>query len=327
MKLKGRTILVICLLIFGGYAVYDFFNEKKVEEKRAMDARLMTVEFDQVDQIEVEKGGQKIILKRSVDGWAMTEPLQDTADNTAADDFVKGAFPERIIEVAKEGADIQWALYGLDKPLGKITFKSTAGSQDVFEISEKRNFEDNVFARRNGENRVLLVNSVWQNRANKTVMDFRERHFLRHKIASVDEVSIKNDKGRVMIRREDGKWLAPEKKDLKLDQNKVRELLTQIADAKASEIVEGKLPGLKNLFTMELVMKDKKWKADVGQAKDLGIYAKVSDPAQQMKMEAGALDRFIKIVLADLREDEAPKDNKKSTSDEQQAMMAEQKDK
>lgn len=327
MKLKGRTILVICLLIFGGYAVYDFFSEKKAEEKRAMDARLMTVEFDQVDQIEVEKGNQKIVLKRSVDGWSMLEPLKDAADNTAADDFVKGAFPERIIEVAKEGEGIQWALYGLDKPLGKVTFKSTAGTQDVFEISEKRNFEDNTFARRNGENRVLLVNSVWQNRVNKTVMDFRERRFLRHKIASVDEISIKNDKGRLLIRREDGKWLAPDKKDLTLDQNKVRELLSQIADAKASEIVEGKLPALKNLFTMELVMKDLKWKAEVGQAQDLGIYAKVSEPAQQMKMEAGALDRFIKIVLADLREEEAPKDNKKSTTDEQQAMMAEQKEK
>ncbi|AHZ86273.1 hypothetical protein Bb109J_c0930 [Bdellovibrio bacteriovorus] len=327
MKLKGRTILVICLLVFGGYAVYDFFHEKKMEEKRSMDARLMTVNFEQVDWVQVEKGDQKITLKRSVDGWNMEEPFKDQADNTAVDDFVKGAFPERIIETAAEGENINWAVYGLDKPAGKVTFKTTAGTQNVFEISEKRNFEDNVFARRDGENKVLVVNSIWQNRVNKGVMDFRERRFLRHKIASVDEVRLKNQMGTFEIRRVEGQWVAPAQKDLKLDQNKVREFLTSIADAKASEIVEAKLPALKNLFVMDLTMADKKWKAEVGQAQDLGIYAKVSEPAQQLKMEPGALDRFIKATLADLREVSEPKQPKKSEAEESQAMMAEQKEK
>lgn len=327
MKLKGRSILVFCLLIFGGYAVYDFFKEKKVQEQQSMEARLMTVEFDQVDFVQIQKESQKIVLKRSVDGWTVEEPLQDAADNTAADDFVKGAFTERIIEVAKEGEEIGWALYGLDKPMGTVTFRTTSGKQNIFEISAVRNFEDNVFARRDGENKVLVVNSIWQTRIAKGVMDFRDRRFLRHKIASVDEVRLKNSKGTMEIRRVDGKWMAPAQKDLVLDQNKVREFLTTIADAKAVEFVSGKMPSLKNLFVMDLVMAEKKWKAEVGQAADLGIYAKTSEPAQQMKMEAGALDSFIKATLADLRETPEPKDNKKSEAEEAQALMAEQKDK
>lgn len=323
MKLKGRTILVICLLIFGGYALYDFQNEKRMEEKRSMDARLMTVEFDQVDFVQIEKGGQKVVIKRSVDGWNMVEPLQDAADNTAVDDFVKGAFPERIIEVAKEGADIDWSVYGLNQPLGKITFRTNAGKENVFEISGKRNFEDNVFARRDGENKVLVLNSVWQNRVEKDAMEFRDRRFLRHKIASVDDVRLKNGSGSFQIRRVDGKWGAPAQKDLVLDQNKVREFLTSIADAKAAEFV-AKIPSGKSLFTMDLVMADKKWKAEVTQASDLAIYAKVSDPAQLMRMEAGALDKFIKISLADLREVPPSKEDKNQDAT---ATMAEQKDK
>lgn len=327
MRLKGRTILVICLLIFGGYALYDFNNEKKLEEKRSLESRLMTVNFEQVDWVQVEQNGSKIVLKRTVDGWNMEEPLKDQADNAAVDDFIKGAFPERIIEVAAEGEDISWAVYGLDKPLGTVTFKTTSGAQNVFEISGKRNFEENVFARRDGENKVLVVNSAWQNRLAKSVMEFRERRFLRHKIASVDEVRLKNQQGSLEIRRVEGQWVAPAQKDLKLDQNKVREFLTAIADAKAAEIVDGKLPALKNLFVMDLTLADKKWKAEVGQAQDLGIFAKVSDPAQQMKMEAGALDRFIKVTLADLREVTEPKQQKKSDVEESQAMMAETKEK
>lgn len=328
MKLKGRTILVLALLLFGGYAVYDYFHSKKTEEQKMEESRLLTVNFEQVDRFEVQKGDQKILLKRTVDGWELQEPLKDLADNTEADDFVKSAVPERILEVAKEGNDIDWALYGLDKPLGKITFTTSAGAQNIFEISEKKNFEENVFARRDQENKVLVINSAWQNRVNKTVLDFRDRRFLRHKIASVDGLKLQNEKGVIELKLGDGKWAAPSKKDLKLDQNKVRDLLSVIASAKAAEILEGKAKASvpKHLFTLDLSMADKKWRAEVRQAKDLLIYAQVSEPDFQMKMEAGALDKLIKMKLDDLKEEPPKKEEKKNPNDEQ-ATMAQQKEK
>lgn len=312
MKLKGRTILVLCLLLFGGYAFYDFQQDKKKEEKTMEEVRLLTVNFEQVNHVEIQKGESTIVLDRTVDGWELTAPLKDLADSSVVDDFIKNTVPERVIEVAKEGEGIDWAMYGLDKPLATITFKTSANTQNVFEVSEKRNFEENVFARRDKENKVLVVNSVWQTRANKTVLDFRDRRFLRNKIASVDEVKLKNAKGLLEIKRVDGQWIIPGKKDIKLDQNKVREVLTAIADARASEILEGntKSTGLKNLFTMDLTLADKKWKAEVAQAKDKMIFANVSEPQFQLKMEAGALDRFINMMVEDLKEQPPEKDQK-----------------
>lgn len=328
MKLKGRTILVLALLLFGGYAIYDHLQDKKKEEKSMEEARLMTVNFEQVNSFEIEKDGKKVVVQRSVDGWNLIEPIKDLADNNAADDFVKNVFPERVIEVAKEGDGIDWAVYGLDKPLSTITFKTSAGAQNIFEVSSKKNFEENAFIRRDHENKVLVVNSVWLNRAHKTALDFRDRRFLRHKIASVDELHLKNSEGLLHLKRVDGTWIAPEKKDLKLDQNKVREVLAAIADAKAAEILEGtnKVKNLKPLFTMELLMADKKWKATIQQAKDLGIYAEVTEPTFQMKMEPGALDKFIKLSVEELKEQPPKKDEKKDT-DVQTAIKAGQKEK
>lgn len=307
MKLKGRTILVLCLLVFGGYALYDFQKDKKSEEKAMAEARVMKLDFEKVDFIEIQKGEQRMTLERSAEGWNITSPIQDRADNTVAEDFVKNTFPERIIDVAKDTDGIDWGIYGLDKPLGVITFKTAAGEQTSFEISEKRNFEENVFARRDKESRVLVLNSVWQTRVRKTVMDFRDRHFLRHRIASVDVIKLKNSKGLLHIERKDGQWASPEKKDLKLDQNKVRELLTTIAEAQAADISEGdKLPaGAKSLFTLDLVMDGKKWNAEVVQSKDLAIFAKISDPRFVLKMDAGALDKMISMSLEDLKEQPA----------------------
>lgn len=308
MKLKGRTILVLCLLLFGGFALYDFQQDKKKEEKSMAEAQLMKLDFAKVDYVEIEKDGQKTILQRSTDGWKVTAPIQDIADNQVADDFVKNTFPERVIDVAKEGDAIDWAMYGLDKPLGMVTFRTSGGEQTTFEVSEKKNFEDASFVRRDKENRVLVVNSIWQARVKKTAVDFRDRHVLRHRIASVDTLKLKNSKGGLHLQRVEGKWLEPSQKDLKLDQNKVREILTMIADAQASEIIEGhhsKPKNLKILYTLDLIMDGKTWTLEAGQGHDLVIFATVSDPTFVLRMEPGALDKLITLTANDLKEQPA----------------------
>ena len=308
MKLKGRTILVLCLLVFGGYALFDHLQDKKKAEKSMAEAQLMKLDFNKVDYVEIQKDGQKTILQRSADGWKVTAPIQDIADNQVADDFVKNTFPERVIDVAKEGDDIDWSLFGLDKPLGSVMFKTSGGEQTTFEVSEKKNFEDASFVRRDKENRVLVVNSIWQARVKKTAADFRDRHVLRHRIASVDTIKLKNSKGLLHLQRVDGQWQAPAQQDFELDQNKVREILTMIADAQASEIIEGhhnKPKGMKTLYTMELIMDGKSWTVEAGQGKDLVIFATISEPAFVLRMEPGALDKLITLTTNDLIEQPA----------------------
>lgn len=304
MKLKGRGILVICLLIFGGFAVFDYFRDESKQKATMEASRLMTLNFEHVDEVHLSKDKESVSLKRNVDGWQMLEPVQDAADNEAVDDLVKSSFTERIIEVAKEGSDIDWKLYGLDQPLGTVIFKTTDGKENKFEISGKLNFEDNVFARRNGENQVLVLNSVWQHRIQKPFIEYRDRRLLRHKIASVDDVQLKNKRGLLHVQRTEGRWHVVGRKDFVTDQNKVRALLSTLADARGSQILAAgqKGPVLKSLFTLDLVMDQKKWNAQVGQDSDLGIYAKISDPAQVMRLEPGALDTLLTMTPEDLRE-------------------------
>ena len=325
MKLKGRTLLVLALLFFGGFAVYDFFQDKKNEEKSMEESRLMTLNFEQVNLIQIERGDQKVIVQRNVDGWEIKEPYQDLADNNVADDFVKNSYTERIIEVANEGENIDWSRYGLDKPLGKITLKTSAGDQNSFEISDKKNIEDNCFARRNNENRVLVINSSWQNKAKKAAIDFRDRRFLRNKIAAVDSVKLQNENGTIELNRVDGQWQGVGLKDLKLDQNKVRELLTAISEAKGADILNHPPQVAKKLFTLNLKLGEKKWDAQVDQAKDLGIFAKTSEPQFHMKMEPGALDKFIHLTLNELKEHPSKKDEKSEPSKETETFKKEQK--
>lgn len=308
MKLKGRSLLVIALLIFGGYAVYDYMKEQRSEKSKTEQSHLLTINFDQVDSIEIIRGSERVFLKRTVDGWNMESPLKDLADDSAAEDLVKMAAAEKILDVAKEGEGIDWAMYGLDNPAGTITFTNSAGQKNSYKIGSKNNFENNPFARRDEEQRVLVVNTNWLTRMEKPAVEYRDRRFLRHKMAAIDQLKLKNQKGTIELVRKDGQWAVVSSKAVALDQQKVRELIRGIANAKAAQYIEGALPKAKTLFTLDLKLDGKSWSAQVVQAESKKIYATVSDPQFKLEMEPGALDNLINLTIEDLKEAEPKKE-------------------
>ena len=302
MKIKGRGILVISLLVLLAYAGYDYWKSDKQKTQKMNDQRLMTLNFDQISTVNYTRGHLTIRLKRGVDGWTMEQPIQDLADSTAVEDYIKSIATDRILDVATEGENIDWARYGLNKPEAVVNFVTEAGQAQTFVVSEMKNFENNPFLRRDEENRVLVVPGSWFGKADKKVLDFQDRRFLRHRIGGVDKMKLKNPQGIFEIGQDNGQWVLLNNKKQKLDQNKVREHLMKIADAKGASYLDSSktFDSDKFMMDLELTMGGKVWTAKVRQQKDLKIVAKVSDPALMMIMEPGALDDLIKMTLKDL---------------------------
>lgn len=301
-KVKGRSILLIAVALLGAYSFYDYHQQQKDMTQKKEVAKLLTLNADQIESIEMDKDGQKIFLVSTVDGWKITEPLQDWADSSYVEDDLKYAFASSVIDVVVEGKNINWALYGLDKPATKVIFKAHDGKSNTIDISAKKNFEGSVFARRDGENRVLTLPTSWREKFEASAEDFRDKRFLRHKIAMVQSFKVINEKGTVEVGQKDGHWILLTQANRLLDQEKVRNLLKVISDAKARQIMETPLPKLKHLLTLQLQLDDKLWTADVGQAEDKFIFATISDPQFKMKMASGALDKLIKMRVEDLFE-------------------------
>ena len=303
MKLKGRGILSLCLLIFGGVAIYDFVSSKKVLSDKMEDSRLMLLNFEQVEKVQIDRDQEHITILRSPEGWRLEQPLQELADGKAVDDFVRNIYPERILDVATEGPQVDWAQYGLSPAATTITLTDAHGEKNSFHISEKKNFESNIFARRNEENKVLILNPSWEARAQKTVSDFRDKRVLKSNIASVDEITLRNAQGSFTLHRVDGNWKV-RGYNLELDQNKVREYLKTLADAKADQILDVKDLGSEQsrLFDLDVRMNDKKWSAQISQSSgtDKKIYALIGEPKTLLRLEPGTLDDFIKKELKSL---------------------------
>lgn len=135
---RGVLILVAVLAAAGGFLAWDLWSEKTKETRKLSETRLFPFEADQVNEFTIEKGTSKVRIVRTVDGWKLEEPVQDWADNAFTGDFVERLVKERYLEVAAEGESVDWKIYGLEAPAGKITVKRQTGESRTMKFRPSR---------------------------------------------------------------------------------------------------------------------------------------------------------------------------------------------
>ncbi len=315
MKNKGPLILVGMVAALGGFLAWDYAHEEAVAKKKDANARLVTLAKDQINEVEIRSPQNHILLVRTVDGWKLDSPVKDWADSAFVDDFVERMATDKSLEVAKEGDGIDWKVYGLDAPMGHITFKSQSGESQSIEVSSKQNFEQNSIARRAGENKVLIVPASWSNNIARLPIDFREKRFFRPKLSGIDHLDLKNANGQIQLVLKDGKWSLPSRPEWSLDQNRVREILTMLTETKAKDYLAEGVPseeqkkkwGLDHpLVTIKVLRAGKEWFGDLGRDTDGNEAGAVSDPLLMMQFEKGTLKKFAELSEESLRDHRAP---------------------
>lgn len=309
MKTKGILITAGAVAVLGAFSLWDYFQSEQVERAKDQTAKLFTLSLDQINSIEIKRKDDKVILQRGVDGWSLVEPVQDVADNGEVENYLKELVEEKSLDVVKEGESIPWAEYQLAPPFAKITVKNQAGKSESLDISEMVNYEGRVYARRGSENRVLTIQSSFKSRAQDTNIRFRERKLFRGKLSSVSHVLFQL-KGKDLIdvvKKEDQSWVNKKDPAQKLDQNKVREVLTQISETRVSNYL---LNGPSNqgdrkrygytgaIGKLTLESPDGLWTADVGLSQQHDFLAVTSKPAFLVRMEPGQWEKFEKFNMA-----------------------------
>lgn len=299
MKKTSWFATFVAILVAVTY-YYEFYSVRKEEQKKGEESKVISFAPEQINKLEVQNTAGKILLKRDVDGWKMEEPVQDWADNQFVEDFVNGLAAEKVIEVASEGENLNWTVYGLDKDTSQVAFTNQAGDSILVRVSAKKNFEGHSFIRRGNENRALVSSSQWVLRTTKNPLEFRDRRMFRGKIGSVDGIQVKSEKEDFKLSLKDGKWASEKHPEITLDQNKVRELLTSLNEVRANAFLD-KAPAGDLRTRITLQMKEKSWSADIKQSKDKTFFAIISDPAFILKLDPGQMDRFTGLTLMSLR--------------------------
>ncbi len=296
MKNKSTWFFLIFVGILGAFTVWDLQTDKKNEEKKIQDAVLVPFQPEQIQTFSIlnkKQSDQKITLDKSVDGWKLTSPIQDWADNAATDEFLLQLSKQKAVStVSKVANDI--SVYGFNSPQGSISITHQNKQNITLEIGSEKTFEQNTYLRKKDQSEVFVGSPDWATWIQKSPSEFRDRRFLRAKLSAIKKVQIKNPQGTLDLEKKGEAWIVSGQPEIRQDQNRIREMLSQLTLTKAEEIVaeknisdtDQKKYGIRNFqVQIFLDLDEKKWQAVLAQNKDKSVYAMTSDPAFLMRLD------------------------------------------
>jgi len=323
--MKQKKGFLVTLVVVFGLGVWTFFElreEKKNLDERQQKVRLFSMKLDHVDHIEIQHPQEKevsIILKRDLDGWSLLEPVRDIASNTEVENFLNEILSDAAVDVVKESPEINWSQYKLEEPLAIFKLQNHQGQQEQLAVSSLTNFEGQNYGRKNSENRLLVLNAAWKGRANETNIRFRERKLFRGPLSAVQQIDISGvESSPLRLKKLDQTWSVVGDTE-KIEQNKVREWLTQISESSISNYLVNDKPSQKDRaqwglqkpkIDISLKTHDREWRFELNQAKDFETYAVVTTlpkgPHFLVKLEPGQWEKFANLKKASLKLEKTP---------------------
>lgn len=301
MKNKNVLILAGFVLVLGLYAYFgEYKREIREMTEKETAAKIITLNRDQVNKLVVDKLTSKIVLEKSTDGWNVVEPIRDQADNEVIEAFLDQAFGEKSVDLIGGDSSIKWEEYALVNPMGHLIFETNLGQQQRITVSTRKNFEGLVYLRRDQENRILTSSAAWQNYLSNDVNYFRNLKVFRFQVSKVDGVIYQNPKTRFEIKHKEGEWIAPVHPDWKLDQNAIREILTQTSVTKGLGLNDKKPKG-SPLMSLEFLMEKERWQGQFYKES-----AVINPPSLNLRMAPEALSKLRDLKLVELRDKTVP---------------------
>ena len=121
-----RTTTVLLVLFFGGLIGLWWADYAKIPteaRQRQLSGRvlpeLLEVPVGDITGVEIDRGGDRLVFRRTADGWQMTSPVSALADRSVLDALVgnlKGLRRIPEAETIRGAGDA----FGLDRPVATI---------------------------------------------------------------------------------------------------------------------------------------------------------------------------------------------------------------
>lgn len=306
MKSKKFLLFAGFVALVVAYAFYDYKSDKTNEVTKSEKALLFTTKPDQVQSLLLESSASgKISLQRTPEGWKFEAPLTETADQEAVTQFIDGIATEKSSAVLLEGSEVDWKIYGLDQPKMVMSLKDNLGGVVKFEISAKKNFQGDSYLKKNDEKKVYVAGGSWLQKADKTVNDFRDRRIARVTPADLESIQVSVGKTKFTLQKKELDWTVLEKPQWKLDQNKVRKLITSLSNNRIQKF-DAKVDAAPMASIQLLSKGDKKWIGHFGINKDKKNFVQVEGAGISGELQVDDANEFYKLSADSLRDRSEP---------------------
>ena len=217
-----------------------------------------------VKQLKQERGGEKLEVIKSDEGWMLTSPAKERTDDKAMTALLVQLSDLRALRVAAFPAkDLK--TYGLDEPNATITLglnedqKPASYTIKIGKLAEEPSGD--TYAQVAGNAAVVVLPGPVVKPLLAGVLAFRDRTLA--KFASADMVRLERDRRKATFAQVDGSWKLTEPIKADAEQDELDDFVNSLARLRADELIVEK-PTAEELKKYGLDKPEARWRLQNG---------------------------------------------------------------
>lgn len=264
---------------------------------------LLSFAQEAVQAVSLRTDSLHVRLERQEKGkWRITEPVEVAADSGKVSDLLRSLTQDQIQGFPDKPASLK--MVGLDPPRGEIRLTLDGGTEATLLLGEREKKEKGgVYARRSGEEQVLVLKETFLKEIPKQVADLRDRTLLALDREKVDTIELETPKGRTVLSKAEDTWGIKEPEEASADQGMINDLLWDLTTTRVKEFVDDDAKTLKPYgldappVTVRLLDPQGKPLSTLTLARasnDEGAYVRVGDSQAVTLVEARLYERLDK---------------------------------
>lgn len=233
------VLLIVTLLVVGGVIALRF---SVPGTREAGIVNLHALDFDpaQIDRIEIERGGETVILRREGFEWQIKAPVQDTASPGAVERLLQTARFLQVRDRRDAGDKDALAEAGLLEP--KLRLRLQGRGERRLDLGGEAPFKGSMYARAGGAGPILLVPDDLRALCLQPVENFRDRQLTGLVPDDIQEIVIVRDDGELALRRAGGRWMIDKPIQAPADAQEIAQFLAPLLSLRIEKFGSGTAP-------------------------------------------------------------------------------------
>ena len=243
MKFKTNAIIALIFLgLLGFVYVYEIKGGEERRQEAEKSKRLLDFTEGHVRRLAVGRGDTIIVLQKGADGWKLSSPVVDGADQEAVERYLRNlgeSEREKIVVENQSVTSTEAGKYGLATPRLTIELEAEDGEKQEVKWGADSPTDRFTYAQIGGANPEILVVRAWRfDNLDKGVFDFRDRRVLAFAKDEVVELRRKGPNGEVVLVRQQETWQMRQPVSAMADGDAVNALLNKIDTSEIEAFVD-----------------------------------------------------------------------------------------
>ena len=260
------------------------------------DKKIVKVERDKVDGLEIQDGSNVVQFARSGTDWKIVKPISARADYGQLEGIVERLATAQMQAIVSD-SDADLKKYGLDKPSTTIIL-TTGGTQTALLLGNTENAV--IYAKNSTRPMIFTVAPTLKTDAIKELGDYRRKDLFDARSFTANRVELRRGAETITLEKktQNGKDTWSKADGKAADPMKVDALLSQLTALRAQSFDATPNAALKSPALVATVSYDQNKTETVTLAKsDTDAFAARSDEPGSAKLEMGsALDEVMKAI-------------------------------